>query len=87
MISRVALVVLTLGFVTGCLAHGTRVGQPTATSSTREPVLSPEDTRKVMTKQAPDALIAPDGSTCRVAPDVFASTKTGSFFRCRWVRG
>jgi hypothetical protein len=85
MISRVAFIVLTSGLATGCLGHGARIGQPTATSGTREPVLSAEDTRKVMTKQAPDALIAPDGSSCRVAPDVFASTKVGSFFRCRWV--
>ena len=72
--------------MTGCLAHGLKVAEPTRASGTHEPVLSPEDTRKVMTKQPPDALIAPDGSTCRVAPDVYASTKLGSFFRCRWVQ-
>jgi hypothetical protein len=86
MISRTPLVLLTLALATGCVAHGARLGQPTSAGGTHEPVLSPEDTRRVMTKQGPDALIAPDGSTCRVAPDVFASTKVGSFFRCRWVR-
>jgi hypothetical protein len=82
-LALVPVLVLTMG----CVANGPRIAQPTVESGTREPVLSPEDTRKVMTKQGPDALIAPDGSTCRVAPDVFASTKVGSFFRCRWVRG
>jgi hypothetical protein len=67
---------LVLGF--GCRTNGPVIGQTA--------VLGGEATLEVVTKRAPEALIARDGSTCRVAPDVYASTRVGSMFRCRWVR-
>jgi hypothetical protein len=76
--------VLLLG--TACRVNGPVIGQTADSRPTREPVLASEVTLEVMTKRAPDVLIAPDGSSCRVAPDVFASTRVGSMFRCRWLR-
>ena len=84
---RACLLVVALGLGTGCRFNGPVIGQ-TADSRrpTREPVLASEVTLEVMTKRAPDALIAPDGSTCRVAPDVYSNTRVGSLVRCRWAR-
>ena len=53
---------------------------------TRGPNLAAEVTLEVVAKRDPDTLVARDGSNCLVAPDVFASTRVGSLFRCRWVR-
>jgi hypothetical protein len=69
-----------------CSLNGPAIGHTADTRPTNEPTLGSEITLEVMTKQSPDALLARDGSTCRVAPDVYASTKVGSMFRCRWVR-
>jgi hypothetical protein len=87
MLSRIHLLVVAIALGTGCRVNGPVIGQ-TADSRrpTREPVLAGEVTLEVITKRAPDALIAPDGSTCRVAPDVYASTRVGSLVRCRWLR-
>jgi hypothetical protein len=87
MFFRAHLFVLALVLGTGCRVNGPVIGQ-TADSRrpTREPVLASEVTLEVITKRAPDALIARDGSTCRVSPDVYASTRVGSLFRCRWLR-
>jgi hypothetical protein len=87
MFSPTHLLILAVAVATGCRVNGPVIGQ-TADSRrpTREPVLASEVTLEVMAKRAPDALIAPDGSTCRVAPDVYASTRVGSLFRCRWLR-
>ena len=87
MFSRIHLLLFALALGTGCRVNGPVIGQ-TADSRwpTREPVLADEVTLEVITKRAPDALIAPDGSTCRVAPDVYANTRVGSLVRCRWLR-
>ena len=87
MFFRPCLLVAALVLVTSCRLNGPVIGQ-TADSGrpTREPVLASDVTLKVITKRDPDALIAPDGSTCRVSPDVYASARVGSFFRCRWLR-
>lgn len=86
MVPRVPLFLLTLAFAIACRLNGPVVGQGAGVRGTREPVIAAEVTLEVMTKQAPDALIARDGSTCRVAPDVYESTRVGSMFRCRWFK-
>lgn len=86
MASRTPLLLFALAFGVGCRANGPVIGQTSDIRPTREPVLSAEVTLEVVTKSAPDALIARDGSACRVAPDVYASTRVGSLFRCRWLR-
>ena len=83
---RAHLFVLALVLGTGCRVNGPVIGQTAEIRPTREPVLSAEVTLEVITKRAPDALIARDGSSCRVAPEVYASTRVGSLFRCRWLR-
>ena len=87
MFFRARLVVLGLVLGMGCRFNGPVIGQ-TADSRrpTREPVLASEVTLEVITKRAPDALIAPDGSTCSASPDVYANTRVGSLVRCRWLR-
>ena len=85
--SRVLCLFAALALGVGCRLNGPVVGQGSDIRPTREPVLASEVTLEIMTKQAPDALIARDGSTCRVAPDVYASARVGAMFRCRWVRG
>jgi hypothetical protein len=85
MISRASLLLL-LAPMLACRLNGPVIGQTSGIHPTREPVLADEVTLEVMTKQAPDALIARDGSSCRVAPDVYSSTRVGSMFRCRWSR-
>jgi hypothetical protein len=86
MSTRAPLLLLTLALGVGCRINGPAIGQTGEVRPTQEPALAAEVTLEVMTKQAPDALIARDGSACRVAPDVFASTRVGSLFRCRWLR-
>jgi hypothetical protein len=82
--SRLALLLLLPA--SACRLNGPAMGHTADTRPTNEPALASEVTLEVMTKQAPDALLSRDGSTCRVAPDVYASTRVGSMFRCRWVR-
>ena len=41
-------------------------------------------TKKVVDKKAPEALMADDGTICRVAPDRFKDTKVGTLVRCNW---
>ena len=72
--------------VAGCYLNGPVSGQGPDIRPTREPALGGEVTLEVRAKREPDTLIARDGSTCIVAPDVYANTRTGSMFRCRWVR-
>ena len=86
MFFRAPLVLLALALGMGCRVNGPVIGQTADTRPTQDPALAREVTLEVMTKQAPDALIARDGSTCRVAPDVYTSTRVGSMFRCRWLR-
>ena len=87
MLSHTRSALLAVAFATGCRLNGPVIGQTADIGRpTRDPALAAEVTLKVVTKRAPDALIAQDGSTCRVAPDVYADTRVGSFFRCRWLR-
>lgn len=83
---RTLLVLLALAPAAGCRLNGPVIGQTADIRPTREPVLAAEVTLEVMTKRAPDTLVARDGSNCLVGPDVYASTSVGSLFRCRWVR-
>ncbi len=85
MFCRSALV-LSLALGLGCRAYGPAVGQTGDMRPTRGPELAREITLEVVAKHDPDTLVARDGSTCLVAPDVYASTRVGSLFRCRWVR-
>ena len=41
-------------------------------------------TKPVRAKREPDRLIAQDLTVCWVAPDVFASIRTGDHWRCEW---
>jgi hypothetical protein len=41
-------------------------------------------TKKVVTKQPPETLLAEDGTICRVSPDRFAATKSGAAVYCNW---
>ena len=86
MFSRSCLFSFALLFGTACRVNGPVIGQAAGSRPTQEPVLASEVTLEVMAKRAPDALIAPDGSNCRVSPDVFANTSVGTMFRCRWLR-
>jgi hypothetical protein len=86
MSSRAPLLLLALALGTGCRLNGPAIGQTGEIRPTREPVLAAEVTLEVVTKRAPDALIARDGSNCRISPDVYANTRVGSLFRCRWLR-
>jgi hypothetical protein len=86
MFSRTPVLVVALALVTACQTNGPVFGQTSDIRPTREPVLAAEVTLEVVTKRAPDALVSRDGSLCRVAPDVYASTRVGSVFRCRWLR-
>lgn len=40
--------------------------------------------KEVVTKQAPERLIAEDGTICRVSPDRYAATKIGTVVYCNW---
>jgi hypothetical protein len=84
--SHARFLVVALVLATGCRVNGPVIGQTAGSRPTREPVLASEVTLEVISKRAPHALIAPDGSTCRVAPDVYDNTRVGSMFRCRWLR-
>jgi hypothetical protein len=87
MFRRALLLILPLMFGIGCRLNNPVIGQTPEVRPTREPALAAEVTLEVVTKRAPDTLIARDGSNCLVAPDVYANTRVGSLFRCRWVRG
>ncbi len=82
--SSILLVVLALGL--GCRVYGPAVGQGADMRPTRGPNLANEVTLEIVAKRDPDTLVARDGSNCLVAPEVYASTRVGSLFRCRWVR-
>ena len=41
-------------------------------------------TKKVVAKKVPDTLLAGDGTSCRVAADLFEHTGTGTMVRCNW---
>ena len=78
MLPRTTPLLLALALCIGCRTNGPVIGQTAG--------ISTEVTLEVVSKRPPEALIARDGSTCRVAPDVYARTVVGSMFRCRWSR-
>jgi hypothetical protein len=41
-------------------------------------------TKKVVAKRPPEALLAEDGTMCRVAPDRFRDTAEGALVHCNW---
>jgi hypothetical protein len=86
MVSRASLLLFALVLGSGCQSTQPGLRNPSDMRPTREPALAPEVTLEVVTKREPDALVARDGSNCRVAPDVFAATRVGSMFRCRWLQ-
>lgn len=69
----------------GCHVNGPVGDHPGAMATSPEPALASETTREVLSKRAPDTLVARDGSSCRVEAKVYAATAAGSQFRCRWV--
>jgi hypothetical protein len=40
--------------------------------------------KRIIEKQAPETLIAEDGSVCRIAPERFARSKVGRWISCVW---
>jgi hypothetical protein len=84
MLTRLTLLV-SLALATGCRVKGPVGDQIANVGPTHEPVLVAETTREVMTKRAPDVLVARDGSSCRVGPDAYAHTAVGARFRCPWT--
>jgi hypothetical protein len=71
--------------VAGCRLNGPVGDHPGTMATSPEPALVSETTREVLTKRAPDTLIARDGSSCRVGATVYAATGVGSQFLCPWV--
>jgi hypothetical protein len=86
MFSAARLLACAVLLAAGCRLNGPVIGQTAGSIPTREPVIASEVTLEVISKRDPDTLIASDGSTCRVAPDVYGRTRLGSMFRCRWLR-
>jgi hypothetical protein len=83
MVSRVAGVIL----VGACRVNGPVGDHPSTAVTSPDPSLASETTREVLTKRAPDMLVARDGSSCRVTPTVYETTAVGSQLRCPWVPG
>jgi hypothetical protein len=44
-------------------------------------------TKRVISKQNPETLVADDGTVCRVAPDRYASTEVKAMVSCNWQPG
>jgi hypothetical protein len=44
-------------------------------------------TKRVLSKQNPETLIAEDGTVCRVAPDRYAGTEVKAMVYCDWQPG
>ena len=86
MLSAARFLAFIILLASACRVNGPVIGQTAGSLPTREPVIASEVTLEVISKREPDTLIAPDGSTCRVAPDVYGRTRIGSVFRCRWLR-
>ena len=73
--------------VTACRLNGPVGDHPGTMATSPEPALVAATRREVLTKRAPDTLIARDGSSCRVEAKVYVATTVGSQFRCPWVPG
>jgi len=85
MVRPVLFVAIAATAVAGCRLNGPVGDHPGRIATSPEPALVTETTREVLTKRAPDTLIARDGSSCRVAATVYAATAAGTRFRCPWV--
>ena len=86
MTTRTILTVVLAGTaVAGCRINGPGGDHPGTLATSPEPALVSETAREVLTKRAPDTLVARDGSSCRVEAKVYAATAVGSQFRCPWV--
>jgi hypothetical protein len=85
MLRMVAVVAIAGTAVAGCRFNGPVGDHPGTAVTAPDPSLMTETTREVLTKRAPDTLVARDGSSCRVAADVYAATAIGSQFRCPWI--
>lgn len=84
---RQIVLALISSLLMGCRLSGPVTGQTGGVvRPTREPAIAAEVTLEVVAKRDPDTLVARDGTNCLVAPDVYASTRVGSLFRCRWAR-
>lgn len=44
-------------------------------------------TKRILTKQPPETVIADDGTVCRVAADRYKASVAGSDFACDWQPG
>jgi hypothetical protein len=44
-------------------------------------------TKRVLSKQNPETLVAEDGTVCRVAPDRYAGTEVKAMVYCDWQPG
>jgi len=76
---------LAASVLAGCQLNGPVGDHPGTVATSPEPALAAATTREVLTKRAPDTLIARDGSSCRVGATVYAATAAGGQFRCPWV--
>jgi len=85
MVRPVLLIAIATTVAAGCRLNGPVGDHPGTMATSPEPALVTETTREVLTKRAPDTLIARDGSSCRVGPTVYAATAAGAQFRCPWV--
>jgi hypothetical protein len=85
MVRLVLLVAIATTAAAGCRLNGPVGDHPGQIATSPEPTLVTETTREVLTKRAPDTLVARDGSSCRVATAVYAATAVGTQFRCPWV--
>ena len=43
--------------------------------------------KRVLSKQSPETLLAEDGTVCRVAPDRYAGTEVKAMVYCDWQPG
>jgi hypothetical protein len=87
MIRSVLWVAIVGATTAGCRLNGLVGDHPGRMAKSPEPALVTETTREVLTKRAPDTLMARDGSSCRVEPTAYAATAVGTQFRCPWVPG
>jgi hypothetical protein len=85
MVRSVFWVAIAATAAAGCRVNGPVGDHPGTMATSPEPALATETTREVLTKRAPDTLIARDGSSCRVGPTVYEATAVGTQFRCPWV--
>ncbi len=76
---RIVAAVALLLLVAGCARAQTRPGGIVVGSSQVGWA-----TKAVVTKRAPETLLAGDGTICRVSPDRFRGTAVGDRVDCNW---